>query len=276
MAQESPIEEAMFTALSNPIRRKIIEFIDYIGGATYTDLTEEFELKSGPLYYHLRQMKQFVYQGENKKYLLTEDGVKALNLFIGKKPEYEIFEEPEKPAVFSMGKFSLNPLIQFFAKNPIHALIEFVILAGVSVFMAWQSEILIVGNFVVSYKVPLWLGYLSLIGSWLFIAGFSEVLSRFVFKKKKNSFALINVINLIFLPSFLFTIIVGLVGLASEGTVAVPSIVLLVLHGVFQIWSFLIVITAIGELKELSIERSAIIAMVVSYIQIFTLIFVLL
>lgn len=277
MSQDSTIEEAMFNALSNPLRRKIIEFIDEIGGATYTDLTENFELKSGPLYYHLRQMKQFVHQGDSKKYLLTEDGVKALNLFRGKKePEYEVFEEPEKPKVFSMWKFSLVPLVKFFARNPIHSLIEFVILAGVSVFIGWRSNMFIVGNFVISYEVPLWLGYISLLASWIFIAGFSEILSRFVYKKKKNSLELINVINLIFLPSFLFTIILGIIGWASGTILIVPSIVLLILHGVFQIWSFLIIITAIGEVKELTIERSAIIAMVVSYAQIFTLIFILL
>ncbi len=277
MSKDSAIEEAMFDALSNPLRRKILEFIDEIGGATYTDLTENFELKSGPLYYHLRQMKKFVYQGENKVYLLTDDGTKALNIFKGKKePEYEIFEMPEKPDVFSIGKFSLLPMVKFFAKNPIHSFIEFIILAGFSVFIGWNSDILIVGNFVLFYDVPLWVGYVSLLASWIFIAGFSELISRFIYKKKKHTFALINVINLIFIPSFLFTIIVGIIGWASDTTLVVPSIVLLVLHGLFQIWSFLIIITAVGELKELTIERSAIISMIVSYTQIFTLIFILL
>ncbi len=277
MSQDSKIEEALFTALSNPIRRRILEFIEEIGGATYTDLTETFELKSGPLYHHLRQMKQFVYQGDNKKYFLSEDGVKALNILKGKeKPEYEVFEETEKPKVFSIWKFSLAPLIRFFAKNPVHALIEFVILAGISVFIGWGSKILIVGNFVISYEVPLWLGYISLLGSWIFIAGFTEILSRFAFKKNKNTFPLINVTNLIFLPSFLFTVIVGIIGWASGTAIVVPSIVLLILHGVFQIWSFLIIITAVGEIKELSVEKSALIAMIVSYAQIFTLIFILL
>ena len=277
MNHDSTIEEAMFTALANPLRRKIIEFIDEIGGASYKDLTENFELKSGPLYYHLRQMRKFVYQGDSKKYLLTEDGMKALNIFRGKKEqEYETFEIPEKPKVFSMGKLSLKPMVKFFAKNPIHSFIEFIILAGFSVFIGWNSNILVVGNFVINYEVPLWLSYISLLGSWIFIAGFSELLARFIYKKKRNVFALINVINLIFIPSFLFTIIVGVSGWVSGITLVIPSAVLLVLHGIFQIWSFLIIITAIGEVKELTIEKSAIISMIVSYAQIFALIFILL
>lgn len=277
MSQESNIEEAMFTALSNPLRRKILEFIDDLGGATYTDLTETFGLKSGPLYYHLRQMKQFIYQDEHKKYLLTEDGLKALNIFRGKKePEYEIYEVPEKPKVFSIWKFSLAPLVRFFAKNPIHALIEFIILAGASVFIGWGNKFMIVGNFVIPLDIPLWLGYISLFASWIFIGGFTEILSRFVFRKRKMGFALINVTNLIFLPSFFFTIIIGIIAWTSGAAVVVPSIVLLVLHGVFQVWSFLIIITAVGDIKEISIEKSAIIAMLVSYTQIFALIFILL
>lgn len=277
MSQESKIEEVIFTALSNPLRRKILEFIDEIGGATYTDLTENFELKSGPLYYHLRQMKQFIYQDEHKKYRLTEDGIKALNIFRGRKePEYEIFEEPEKPKVFSIWKISLVPLIRFFAKNPIHAGIEFIILAGVSVFIGWGSNFLIVGNFVIPYQIPLWLGYISLFASWIFIGGFTEILSRFAFKKRRKTFALMNVTNLIFLPSFIFTIVTGIIAWTSGTTVVVPSVLLLILHGLFQIWSFLIIITAVGDIKEISIEKSALIAMIVSYTQIFALIFILL
>ena len=277
MSQESNIEEAFFTALSNPLRRKILEFIEDLGGATYTDLTETFGLKSGPLYYHLRQMKQFVYQDEHKKYRLTDDGLKALNIFRGKKePDYEKFEDPEKPNVFSIWKFSLVPLVRFFAKNPIHALIEFIILAGVSVFIGWGSNFLIVGNFVIPYELPLWLGYMSLFASWIFVGGFTEILSRFVFKKRKKSLALINATNLIFLPSFLFTIIIGIIAWASATTITIPPVLLLVLHGLFQVWSFLIIITAVGDVKELSIEKSAIVAMLVSYTQIFALIFILL
>ena len=185
-------------------------------------------------------------------------------------------EKEEEHRVFSIGKFSLAKFIRFFAKNPIHTLIEFIILAGVSVFIGSGNKILIVGNFVVPLEVPIWLAYVSLIGSWLFVGGFAELLSRLGYKKKQKPFTLLNVSNLIFLTSFLFILIVSLVGVATGATVFVPSIVLLILHGVFQIWSFLVIITALGEIKELSVDKSALIAMFVSYTQIIALIFILL
>ena len=117
MSEDLQIDEELFSILSNPTRRKILKFIEEIGGATYTDLIEEFELKSGPLYYHLRQMKLFVYQGDDKKYFLTEKGKTTVLSLQGKKEhEYEIYEEQVKPKVFSIWKFTLAPFIRFFAK----------------------------------------------------------------------------------------------------------------------------------------------------------------
>ncbi|MCG3216032.1 MAG: winged helix-turn-helix transcriptional regulator [Candidatus Heimdallarchaeota archaeon] len=276
MAESFVLDDKMLKVLSNPIRRKILEFIAE-GGATYTDLTETFELKSGPLYHHLRQMKQFVYQDEHKRYLLTEEGNKVIEILYGRdQHSYFSITETKKHKVFSIGKFSFTPFVGFFAKNPIHALIEFVILAGASVFIGFGNKILIVGNFVVNYDVPLWLAYISLVASWFFIAGFAEVLSRFVYKKKKNVLALLSTTNLIFIPSFLFILIVGIIGWISGLTIVIPSVVLLILHGFFQIWSFLILITSIGLLKELSIEKAALISMIVSYAQILVLIIILL
>ncbi len=279
MSEDSKIQATVFKALSSPIRREILEYIENMEWVTYTDLTEKFELKSGPLYYHLRQMKHFVFQDEHKKYYLSDEGKNALEIIKGRdqtKVEIIYREKEEEHRVFSIGKFSLSKFVRFFAKNPIHTLIEFVILAGASVFIGSGNKILIVGNFIVPLEVPIWLAYVSLIGSWLFVGGFAELLSRFGYKKKQKTLTFLNVSNLIFLPSFLFILIVALVGAASGTTVLVPSIVLLILHGVFQIWSFLVIITALGEIKELSIDKSALIAMFVSYTQIIALIFILL
>lgn len=279
MSDDSKTKAAVFKALSNPIRRQILEYIEDMEWVTYTDLTEKFDLKSGPLYYHLRQMKQFIFQDDQKKYYLSDEGKNALEIYKGKDvSEVKIIykEKEEEHRVFSIGKFSLAKFIRFFANNPYHTLIEFVILAGVSVYLGSRNQILIVGNFVVNLEIPIWLAYISLVGSWIFIGGISELLARFGYKKKNKPLAFVNVSNLIFLPSFLLVLTLALAGVASGGTVVVPSILMLILHGIFQVWSFLVIITALGEIKKLSIEKSALIAMLVSYTQIFALIFILL
>lgn len=266
----------MFAAFSHPIRRQMLEFIAEEEEATYTMLTKKFDLKSGPLYHHLRRIKKFIYQREDKKYCLTEEGKKVLALLKGEEePKPHGIIEEEKPEVFSIGKFSLEPLIKFFVKNPYHIFIEFFILVAVFGYLAAAYGVLVLGNFVINFETSLWIVYAIMIASWLFTAGLTEILARFAYKKKRNTIRIFGVSWLVFIPAFLFILISWLIGLTSGITIVVPSFVLLILHGIFQIWSFLILTTAIGSLKELSKEKSALISLVVIYTQVFVLIFVL-
>ena len=125
------------------------------------------------------------------------------------------------------------------------------------------------------YETNLFFSYLSIVASWLFLGGVIELIARFVFKKKGKSFHLISVSSIVFLPIFLFFIILWFIGLLSASAVILPAIVLLIMHGIFQVWTFMVLTTSLGVLKKLSIEKAAISAMFVSYIQIMITIFVL-
>lgn len=277
MTEDIEQKAEMFAAFSHPIRRQMLEYIEEEEEVTYTMLTKKFELKSGPLYHHLRRIKKFVYQREDKKYCLTDEGKKALSLVKGEvEPKSHGIIEEEKPKVFNVGKFSLEPLIKFFVKNPYHIFIEFFILVAVFGYLASAYGIIVLGNFVVNFEASLWLVYVIMIASWLFTAGLTEILARFVYKKKRNTLRIFGIAWLVFIPAFLFILVTWLIGLSSGITIIVPSFVLLLLHGIFQIWSFLILTTAIGSLKELSKEKSVIISLIVIYIQVFVLIFVML
>jgi DNA-binding transcriptional ArsR family regulator len=277
MADDDKLKMELFAALSHPIRRKMLEFIAKEQEVSYTQLTDTFELKSGPLYHHLRKIKQFVYQREDKKYCLTEEGLKAIAVLHGvEAPSFEDLESLLKPKIIQIGKVSLAPFIRFFSKNPYHVYIEFLILAAISGYLGATSKIIIVGNFVLNFEISLVLAYVSLFASWIFLAFVSEMMSRLLYKKRENTIAMFGVTSLIFLPAFIFIIVVWLAGLASGTTIIVPKAVLLVLHGIFQIWSFLVIATALGVLKELSLEKSAIIALTGNYIQIFSIIFIML
>ncbi|MCG3227134.1 MAG: helix-turn-helix transcriptional regulator [Candidatus Heimdallarchaeota archaeon] len=277
MADDTQLKMEIFSVLSHPIRRKILELIEKEKEVSYTQLTETFELKSGPLYHHLRKMGQFVYQREDKKYCLTEEGLKAIAMLQGVDgPSFEDLGTLVKPKIIQIGKVSLAPFIKFFSKNPYHVYIEFIIFAAISGYLGATNKILIVGNFVLNFEISLVLAYVSMFASWIFLAIVSEVLSRLFYKKKENTVALFGVTSLIFLPSFIFILVVWLTGLIMGTTIVVPTIVLLILHGIFQIWSFLVIATALGVLKELSLEKSALIALIGNYIQIFSVIFIML
>lgn len=90
LGQESDLEEAneeqlnnILTPLSNVIRLKILKYLSK-GGKYYSQLEESTGIKAGHLLFHIEKLKDagFVIQ-ENKKYLITMNGRKALNLISG-------------------------------------------------------------------------------------------------------------------------------------------------------------------------------------------------
>lgn len=67
----------IFKALSHPTRRKILRKIAEKGVVSYKELTS-IEPKAGVLYHHLRLLGDLIYQDENKLYKLTDKGLKVL------------------------------------------------------------------------------------------------------------------------------------------------------------------------------------------------------
>ncbi len=94
LEQEPDFEEAneeqlnnILTPLSNVIRLKILKNLSK-GGKYYSQLEEATGIKAGHLLFHIEKLKEAVYViQENKKYLITLNGRKALNLVFGLKKE---------------------------------------------------------------------------------------------------------------------------------------------------------------------------------------------
>jgi DNA-binding transcriptional ArsR family regulator len=70
----------LLTPLSNVIRLKILKYLSK-GGKLYSELEEEMGIKAGHLLFHINKLieKRYLVQ-ENKKYLITTNGLKALKL----------------------------------------------------------------------------------------------------------------------------------------------------------------------------------------------------
>ncbi len=92
--QEPDLEEAneeqlnnILTPLSNVIRLKILKNLSK-GGKYYSQLEDATGIKAGHLLFHIEKLKEagYVIQ-ENKKYLITLNGRKALNLITGLRKE---------------------------------------------------------------------------------------------------------------------------------------------------------------------------------------------
>ena len=91
--------------LAHPLRQEILIFIEQEGETGYRDLKNKFNVATGTLYHHLRILKGLVIQNSAKKYILTDEGVQALDfIFQDKKTtehkpikeiQEEVVEQPE-------------------------------------------------------------------------------------------------------------------------------------------------------------------------------------
>ncbi len=97
LEQEPDLEEAneeqlidILTPLSNVIRLRILKYLSK-GGKYYSQLEDSTGIKAGHLLFHIQKLKEvgFVIQ-ENKKYLITLNGRKALNLISGLRRELSL------------------------------------------------------------------------------------------------------------------------------------------------------------------------------------------
>jgi predicted transcriptional regulator len=74
------IENIVFQVLSHPIRRKILKIIaSRPAGVHYTELIMELALSTGKLNYHLEQLTGLITKNDERYYVLTPFGEKALN-----------------------------------------------------------------------------------------------------------------------------------------------------------------------------------------------------
>jgi len=97
LEQETDIEEGneeqlndILTPLSNVIRLKILKNLRS-GGKYYTQLEDAIGIKAGHLLFHIEKLKEAEYViQENKKYLISMNGRKALNLITGLSKELSL------------------------------------------------------------------------------------------------------------------------------------------------------------------------------------------
>lgn len=280
MSEQVDYESLLFDVLANPIRRKIIEEIAISEKLSYKQLVRLTKLKSGPLYHHLHKLENLLEQDEEKQYLLSDEGKRAVKLIeVSKAEEIEDYteaaQEPVELRIITFFGLSLRPIVAFFAKHPYRTLAEFLILAIICGYLSYRDDILLLGNFTLSIETEIYFSYLSLFLSWLFLGGIAELIARFIFKKKEGTMALLSVTGLSFLPVFIFSIVVFIVNLSVQTAVYLPLIPLLIIHGVFQIWTFYVLSTTLGVVKKLSLDKSIIISLILNYIQILIVIFVL-
>jgi len=120
--------EWVLKAISNDIRRKILYLIQDFGFLTYTDLLRELNLSTGKLNFHLRQLTGLVDKKDEKSYVLSATGKKALEMINQLKSVDETAQEiiefksllhnlsikNFRPAIEVKNKWTINIIVIFY------------------------------------------------------------------------------------------------------------------------------------------------------------------
>jgi predicted transcriptional regulator len=73
------IEEVLYQALAHPMSRNLLKILSAKQtGVSYTKLINEMSLPTGKLNYHLDQLSGLIEKNEERRYVLTPLGKKAL------------------------------------------------------------------------------------------------------------------------------------------------------------------------------------------------------
>jgi hypothetical protein len=110
---EREIEDVIIQGLGHSARRTVLKIVDSTpNGASYTELLGELRLSTGKLNYHLGQLEGLIEKNNERRYVLTPLGKKAIGLLnsiardVG--PEYESYVKTAQRVRTS----TLNPLVK--------------------------------------------------------------------------------------------------------------------------------------------------------------------
>jgi len=112
---ENKIENIVFQALAHPVRRTILKIVaSSVKGISYTELITELGLSTGKLNYHLEQLQGLTEKNNERLYVLTPFGKKALSQLNLIKEEMTPDDEKYIRIAESAQKSSLQPTVKSF------------------------------------------------------------------------------------------------------------------------------------------------------------------
>jgi len=102
-------EDILIHAISHKIRREILELLDN-SPKSFSEVLNYFDLSTGKLDYHLKQIKGFIFKNETNNYELTSLGQKALEILRIIKKEVGFEEQPYLKEAFISQKSSSSSI----------------------------------------------------------------------------------------------------------------------------------------------------------------------
>lgn len=268
-------EEIIYTALGSQIRRDILSFINKYQIVGFNELRKEFRsLKVGSLYHQLNTLKELVKQDDKKKYLLSDLGKVAHNLMILNKDHIEasnvkLVTKRDREKSFTKKSLEIitsfflpRKIFQYLASEPLRTFFEGAIIIGAILFFAIDSQVVLIGFYPLAVK-EWYFSVIGIIGLWVFLALFTELLYTLFYKRKYNPVKLLALVPFTLLPSMIALFFIWLQTKVSGTFLFLEGQILIILG---QIWSLSLMTTAVSQSKELTINRSSLVVLFTFYL----------
>jgi hypothetical protein len=270
----------VYNALSNRVRRQIIEILRTRQSAGFKDLHETVKTSVGALYHHLDALEGLIAQTPDKKYVLTDQGRAAIEAF-GVTEEKFAAQNLHSPPETRLGLLTKELFFgrSLFLQISQHPVLSFAVAVPLMFLAGWASAM--------TNLEPLLLFYLnssSATNPWLLVMLFpigwvanfaaAEILSVGIFKRRGGESSLLSGTAFAMLPLMAVPGILSIAQFARLSTV-VSNYFFVLLPIVLQVWIVCLLSSAVSISKGLKMEKTAVVSLGVVYMNIIVLIAVL-
>ncbi|MFW9988528.1 MAG: hypothetical protein ACFFC3_07720 [Candidatus Odinarchaeota archaeon] len=268
-------ESRYYYALGHEIRREIIKIIGDNGFTTFTHLKKILGVSTGTIYHHLESLSELIQQKTDKRYYLNELGTYAYNSL---KSNIDTIKSPEFPhqvlkstILRRILKNTFNRFNYLENKNKLTIIILFLsiliigtILCVLNNFYSFLLFFIEVEQYNIEFAMR-FLIYLSFILNIFVFFIIIEVISRFFYKKKKNTLSFLIIFPFIQIPMIFYLISHLILKFFDLLIINIFNLFDKILLIIFQVWSLWLLSYSLSVKKGLKIETSLIISLLLHY-----------
>lgn len=243
---------------------------------SFTDLKGTLSVRVGTLYYHFETLAPLIAQDEQKRYVLTQLGSKAYQLMSVEETEARPdFRSKPSVGLAHHARNLLSPpsYFAFLYSRPKLGIVAALVLIVVGTYLLYGAKLEPIMFFLdraattQQSLIPF-----ELLASWVTVYVLSELLATGLFRRRGDHHLLFMGTAFAFGPLFVLPALILLesslsIGLSiTENTLLERGMLV-----VFQSWSIVVLTSAIAVSKGLGIEKAAVIALAIAYVNILLL-----
>lgn len=262
----------VYSILKHPIRLKILEILAGKEAVSFTELKNTLSIGTGKIYYHLDALGPFIMQNEKRQYLLSKDGKRVYHFIVSSKDKLSTLEITEP----GLNKLAKGVFLALFPKSYFAVLMDkptlqligavcLMMLGGWITMMASLNPTMLSLTFTSTPSINI---ITLFIAGWVGIFILSDLLSALIFRRTKNHLGLLVSSAHAFIPLIIFSIISAVNRYYPFGFTGLIAYLVLILA---QLWTLCFLATAINLSKELKMDRSLLLSLLIFYINVIIL-----